>query len=55
MLDIAMLVAEELIADGLTLAQIWSFITHWIENRIYPGNNHRDRQARRLEQGEHTQ
>ncbi|MBC2658133.1 DUF2857 domain-containing protein [Pseudomonas sp. MSSRFD41] len=55
MLDIAMLVAEELIADGLTLAQIWSFITHWIENRIYPENNNRDRQARRLEQGEHTQ
>ncbi|WP_153789259.1 DUF2857 domain-containing protein [Pseudomonas sp. EMN2] len=36
MLDVAMLVAEELSTDGLTLAQIWSRITQWIEQGLYP-------------------
>lgn len=38
MLDVAMLVAEELISDGLTLAQIWHRITNWISQGIYPPN-----------------
>lgn len=39
MLDVAMLVAEELITtDGLTLAQIWSRITQWIEQGLYLGS-----------------
>lgn len=38
MLDVAMLVAEELITDGLTLAQIWHRITSWISQGVYPPN-----------------
>lgn len=36
MLDVAMIVAEELSTDGLTLAQIWARITQWIEQGLYP-------------------
>lgn len=38
MLDIAMLVAEELLTDGLTLAQVWSRITYWVEHGLYKEN-----------------
>ena len=43
MLAVAMLVAEELSTDGLTLAQIWSRITQWIEQGLYPVNKERPR------------
>lgn len=38
MLDVAMMVAEELLTDGLTLAQVWSRITYWIEKGLYKQN-----------------
>ncbi|SFY07962.1 DUF2857 domain-containing protein [Azotobacter vinelandii] len=36
MLDVAMLVAEELVIEGVTLAQIWNRITSWISQGLYP-------------------
>ncbi|KNX78292.1 hypothetical protein DA83_23410 [Pseudomonas sp. 250J] len=47
MLDVAMLVAEELSTDGLTLAQIWSRITQWVEQGLYPGSKERPRATER--------
>lgn len=47
MLDVAMLVAEELSTDGLTLAQIWSRITQWIEQGLYPGSKEKSRVSER--------
>ena len=42
-----MLVAEELSTDGLTLAQIWSRITQWVEQGLYPGSTERSRVTER--------
>ncbi len=36
MLDVVMIVTEELAGDGLTLAQIWSRVTNWIKDGLYP-------------------